>query len=1112
MNTIRRGSFIALVALLTMLILPVAARAQFSTMDSVADYYLKQRPLIAPLIPPIQPSSLDALEAMILKGDYSFQDSDGWYSGWSDGPYTAEGEIASYDGQTLIVYEDLASAAIMIATADGKTVADFKSEPFPDLGALKGDAYGQALLEELNRRSVALWISFENKPVESASSLANSLSGSGGGGMMMSMGGSNELEVVELAMTNTGMAVTFAWPPSFTNQLDIYSFDGGGFTGLVSWTLADFGYVTTGTNQLRWLDSGQMGRGTPLDVGVRFYAAGKGADVDSDGDGYGDSYELMVLNTATNDPDSDNDGVSDGPFDPDNTNSITAGPDAFPLDSGETIDTDGDGIGNNADTDDDGDGIADANDPDPLLPGIVAPFKVVGVEDTGPTNSADSGVEVFDVSSAGRMLPYASGGDSTNGYGRINGGIYFNHDDTNLYIGIAGYSKQSVGDGDDALLLLMDSKTGGVSSLSAITTGPKALSIADNINFTTNFLVDVGIIVGVRSADGKNIPAQAFGGKEYGQGVYALSGSSASDLSPAFTSTGPSPISQWGDSPYGTNYANAGIEIAIPLADILDAPWTSNSTTFIRVAAIVIGGDVAPNRHLSKECYGESVSGSFGFSATTVTGAKVFLSPNAPPQVETNAIFTDNDVMLQGFQWNVPTNPTLNGIWYDTIRGKADSNELSRFTMAWMPPPSKGNSGAGSVGYDPYDQYDLGTYAEKFTTETRYGSEAELKACMRKLKEKGITPVVDFVLNHMNGGWSNEGGSGRYNYQPGNHETFEKPDPAGNNSNKYFTVNYANFPFQYDWGFGQSLPAWDPSASSADVNELHPYMRMGMKNWCNWTLAKGGYRGCRFDFTQGMQPWFASEVMNYGLMKGRFGVMEYWELDNDASARENQTWLQLTDNRAAVFDMLLRDKLALMCNNNGSFNMELLSKDNVITVAPDRAVTFAESHDTIRPYAEDSKWGITKDKAMAYAFNLISEGMPMVAYNDYFIGPYSDPNPPNDAVDDGWTGTPLTNEINALVSARTKYAGGTTTYLSTANKQDLYIAKRSGTESKPGCILVINDHQTSTLSDSVNTGWASTNLVDALNTNHVVSTDGSGIGSLSAPARSYRVYVRQGDL
>ena len=57
-------------------------------------------------------------------------------------------------------------------------------------------------------------------------------------------------------------------------------------------------------------------------------------------------------------PDSDGDGVPDGQ-------------DAFPLDPDETIDTDGDGIGNNADNDDDGDGMPDAweivNHLDPLL-------------------------------------------------------------------------------------------------------------------------------------------------------------------------------------------------------------------------------------------------------------------------------------------------------------------------------------------------------------------------------------------------------------------------------------------------------------------------------------------------------------------------------------------------------------------------------------------------------------------------------------------------------------------------------------------------------------------------------------------------------------------------
>ena len=40
--------------------------------------------------------------------------------------------------------------------------------------------------------------------------------------------------------------------------------------------------------------------------------------------------------------------------------------DAFPLDATESVDTDGDGVGNNADTDDDGDGVADSSDAFPL--------------------------------------------------------------------------------------------------------------------------------------------------------------------------------------------------------------------------------------------------------------------------------------------------------------------------------------------------------------------------------------------------------------------------------------------------------------------------------------------------------------------------------------------------------------------------------------------------------------------------------------------------------------------------------------------------------------------------------------------------------------------------
>ncbi len=61
----------------------------------------------------------------------------------------------------------------------------------------------------------------------------------------------------------------------------------------------------------------------------------------------------LSVGTLVEDTDDDNDGVADTS-------------DAFPLDATESVDTDNDGTGNNADTDDDGDGVADASDAFPL--------------------------------------------------------------------------------------------------------------------------------------------------------------------------------------------------------------------------------------------------------------------------------------------------------------------------------------------------------------------------------------------------------------------------------------------------------------------------------------------------------------------------------------------------------------------------------------------------------------------------------------------------------------------------------------------------------------------------------------------------------------------------
>lgn len=78
---------------------------------------------------------------------------------------------------------------------------------------------------------------------------------------------------------------------------------------------------------------------------------------------------------------------------------------------------------------------------------------------------------------------------------------------------------------------------------------------------------------------------------------------------------------------------------------------------------------------------------------------------------------------------------------------------------------------------------------------------------------------------------------------------------------------------------------------------------------------------------------------------------------------------------------------------------------------------------------------------------------------------------------------------------------------------DLPIMKREGNEQKPGCILTLNDNDTTTTSASVNTGLPQgTILADALDTGHTVTVQAGGTATLYAPSRGYRVYVNQDDL
>jgi hypothetical protein len=122
-------------------------------------------------------------------------------------------------------------------------------------------------------------------------------------------------------------------------------------------------------------------------------------DPDADSDGVLDAADAFPLD-PTESVDTDGDGTGNNADLDDDQDGVADAADAFPLDPTESVDTDGDGTGNNADLDDDQDGVADAADAFPL-----DPTESVDTDGDGTGNNADLDDDQDGVADAADAFP-----------------------------------------------------------------------------------------------------------------------------------------------------------------------------------------------------------------------------------------------------------------------------------------------------------------------------------------------------------------------------------------------------------------------------------------------------------------------------------------------------------------------------------------------------------------------------------------------------------------------------------------------------------------------------------------------------------------------------------
>ena len=437
-------------------------------------------------------------------------------------------------------------------------------------------------------------------------------------------------------------------------------------------------------------------------------------------------------------------------------------------------------------------------------------------------------------------------------------------------------------------------------------------------------------------------------------------------------------------------------------------------------------------------------------------------------------------VMMQAFYWNCPDVEGKPFQWWTYLRGEVPKLAAAGFTALWLPPANKAASNT-SMGYDPYDYYDLGEHDQKGSVATWFGLKADLLALIATAHDANMQVYADFVIDHCSGADEQEtspiDGVSRW--------TKFKPL-----SGEFLRDTNSFHPSRYE--------TWDNGSFGGmpDLCHRNPDVYTAVLKCAEWMINTIGFDGFRFDFVKGYGGWMVRAVQELRGLHGTatfkpFSVGECWD-----NSRVIQDWMgevnAWSDNPVSAFDFPLRYRLRDLCQAYGFSLRQLTAPGTVLTDQTGPAVTFVENHDVVLGDP------IVNDKMLAYAFILTHQGYPCVFWQDYYVWGLALPG--------------NVSGIDALVRVHEDHAGGDMQVLYVDD--DLYIMQRLGWQNQSGLVFVLNNRG-SWNGATVQTRWQNTSFSPMAWRGHDLGqptskrTGSDGSADFWAPPRGYVVYVPQ---
>ncbi len=439
--------------------------------------------------------------------------------------------------------------------------------------------------------------------------------------------------------------------------------------------------------------------------------------------------------------------------------------------------------------------------------------------------------------------------------------------------------------------------------------------------------------------------------------------------------------------------------------------------------------------------------------------------------------------MMQVFYWDCPREDRQEFRWWSHVRDRVATLAQIGFDALWLPPAHKAANIAGpSMGYDPYDYYDLGEFDQKGAAETWFGAQQELLDLIRVAHDHGMSVIADMVINHNSGA-----------------DAAEVNPITGQTRWTLFQPRSGKFLRNWECFHPNPYESWDESAfgDMPDLSHRNPYVFGEILKLARWLVEEIGFDGFRYDFVKGYGATTVAAIQEYRYMReGKpfrpYGVAEHWD-----NARAIESWVNVTNfsnqNPVDAFDFPLREMLKAVCDQYGFSLRNLATWETLLQKQPQTTVTFVENHDL-----RDEGRPIVNDKLLAYSYILTHEGYPCVFWKDYYnYGLALEETP---------------HGIAALVQVHQIFAGGGTQVLWLDD--NLYIMQRSGYAGQPGLIYALNNGGDRWNGMWVATQWQNVEFVPVawwsktdLNRPAVQYSHADSRAQFWAPPRGYVVYA-----